>query len=123
MKKTKRDEFEICDAIKRTSGMLIHAAKVLGISRTSIYRYVSRYAAVKECLEEEREYFLDQAELALHDAISKGEPWAIKLLLLGPGKSRGFSYRNNQTYLLPAESADFTIEMSSPTWEPTGAER
>ena len=113
MKETKRSEFEVCDAIKRTSGMLINAARALGVSRTSMYRYVDRYAAVKACLEEEREYFLDLAELALHAAISRGEPWAIKLLLLGPGKSRGFSYRNNQTYLLPAESADFTIEIFS----------
>ena len=115
MKETKRDEFEICDAIKRTSGMLINAARALGVSRTSMYRYVNRYEAVKETLEDEREYFLDTAELALHDAISKGESWAIKLLLLGPGKSRGYSYRNNQTYLLPDPpgSVDFTIEIFS----------
>ena len=123
MKETKRSELEVIEAIKRASGLLINAARALGVSRTSMYRYVDRYEAVKECLEEEREYFLDQAELALHTAIARGEPWAIKLLLLGPGKSRGYSYRNNQTYLLPDPpgSVDFTIEINS--WEPVRAER
>jgi len=70
--------------------MISIAADMLGVGRTTIYNYRDRHPRVQEVLEAERHRFVDAAELALHNAVLRGEPWAVSLALKCLGKDRGY---------------------------------
>jgi hypothetical protein len=81
-------------AIRRHHGMVTQTAQALRCQRQTVLNYCRRYPEVAAALREERERVLDEAELALFDAIQRGEPWAIVFYLKTQGKSRGYSMRH-----------------------------
>ena len=80
-------------AVHESRGLLFHAAKRLGISRSSIRNYAARHASVREAIEDERGRLGDAAELVLAKAVKAGEPWAVMFYLRTQGKSRGYTER------------------------------
>jgi hypothetical protein len=58
-----------------------------------VLNYCRRYPEVAAALREARERVLDEAELALFDAIQRGEGWAIVFYLKCHGKDRGYVER------------------------------
>jgi hypothetical protein len=85
---------QVIAAIRRHHGMLTLAATALRCNRETVRLYAKRYPEVAEALRDEREKTLDVAELALLDAIERGEPWAICFYLKTQGKDRGYSTRH-----------------------------
>lgn len=80
----------VAQALRDAQGAVTVAATTLGCSRKTIYRYVERYPAVKEALDDAREVVIDTAELKLKQAVTKGEPWAISMVLRTIGRHRGY---------------------------------
>lgn len=88
---------QVIAAIRETKGLVTRAAARLGCDPKTIRSYAARYPTVAEALREEREGMTDVAELALYNAILKGEPWAVSLYLKTQGKQRGYVERVETT--------------------------
>ena len=84
---------QVIEAIKRNDGLLAATARDLGISRSTVYRYVKRYATIQAAVEEARDTNIDMAEGQLMKAIRKGSIPAIMFFLKTVGKSRGYVER------------------------------
>lgn len=81
---------QIIAAIKESRGLIAVAARRLGINRLTVYRRMEKYPAVRQAVDDEREFSIDLAEAKLYEAINKGESWAIALMLRTLGRSRGY---------------------------------
>lgn len=89
---------KVVEAIQGSRGILAAAARRLGCSRMTIYRYREKYPEVNAALEEERETLLDDAEDTLYDnAIKKGDTTSLIFLLKTIGKKRGYVERQEVT--------------------------
>lgn len=85
--------------------MITVAAQLLGVQPRTIYNYRDRHPRVQEALQEERHKFVDTAELALYNAVVRGEAWAVSLVVKTLGRDRGyveqFHVDQNQLQLIP----------------------
>lgn len=84
---------QVIAALRESRGMVAVAARKLGCSRLTLYRYIKRHAAVREAIEDERALMTDTAELSLYRSITSGEAWAVCFYLKTQGKSRGYVER------------------------------
>ena len=84
---------QMVEAIRGSGGLVSIVARRLGCSRATVYRYVSRFPAVAEALESEREVLLDVAEAGLFDRVDAGDLDAIIVALRTLGKVRGYHFR------------------------------
>ena len=80
----------IIDALNKSLGIQTYAAKLLNCQRETISRRVAASPRVRAAINEAYEKRLDLAESRLFDAISKGEPWAVKFMLSLQGGKRGY---------------------------------
>jgi AcrR family transcriptional regulator len=87
----KYTEKQMLEAIKGSGGDISEVAKRLGCARSTVYRYLDRYPAVYEALEEEREVLLDIAEYGLMKRVEDGDLRAIIFTLKTKGKDRGYT--------------------------------
>jgi hypothetical protein len=107
MKHGKLKVSEVCDALRRSKGMISVCAESLGVSRVTIYAMRDRHPQVQEVIEAERHKFIDVAELALYNAVIRGEAWAVSLVVKTLGRDRGYveQFRvdqNQQLALIPS---------------------
>ena len=72
-------------------------AKVLGVTRQTVYSYANRWPTVKRALDDKRRELVDLSEMGLRAAILRGEPWAIALALKTLGKDDGYTERTEVT--------------------------
>lgn len=89
-----RDQYNperIAKAIMASNGNLTRAAKTIGCSRTTLYRYLEKFDQVAEAREEAREEFIDLAETKLRGLVNDGDFSAIRFVLRCWGKPRGWS--------------------------------
>src|SRR5690606_1181906 len=84
---------QVIQAIRETKGLVSLAAKRLKCHPDTVRRYAARYPTVAAALREERAAMTDVAELALYNAIQRGEPWAVTFYLKTQGKDRGYTER------------------------------
>jgi len=84
---------EICEALKKTNGMIMLAAKTLNMTRDAIYKRARKSKKIQETIKMAREELIDLAESKLRLAILDGQPWAIALALKTVGKYRGYVER------------------------------
>ncbi len=82
---------KIIAAVREAEGMLSVAARALGCSRRTIEERANTSQAVRDAINEEREFQLDTAESELNKAIKAGKPWAITYKLSTLGKKRGYT--------------------------------
>lgn len=101
---------QVCEALKRTKGMIYIAAEQLGCSAQTIKNYAVRYASVREIMEQEDEQVNDIAELKLIQAIQAGESWAVKYRLSTKGRHRGYVERQ-ENVLSTDKDNPLTIEV------------
>jgi hypothetical protein len=97
---SKRDRYtpeQVSDALQQTKGLVSLAARRLGCTPRTVRNYAARYAEVRITLHEERDHLLDLAELALFNALVRGERWAIIYTLTTLGKERGYTTRGKAT--------------------------
>lgn len=88
---------EVIEAIQESHGLLALAARRLGVSRNTVYRYVKEYATVRQAIDEAREANLDFAESKLMQAVNNGSIPAIMFLLKTVGRNRGYVERQEVT--------------------------
>jgi hypothetical protein len=88
--------------LKKLRGNLAAVARHFGCSRVSVWQFVQRRPTLRQVAHDERETMKDTAESALHKAVLKGEPWAVKFYLTTQAKDRGYTTR---TELAGAEGA------------------
>ena len=88
---------DLITAIQDGRGYASKAAELLGVSRTSFYTYLNRFATAKQTLEDVREKRHDTVELALMTKIDKGDTTAIIFYLKTQCKSRGYVERQEIT--------------------------
>jgi len=84
-------------ALKGTRGIITLIAKNLDVERLTVYNYLKKHKKAKELIEQEKEDVVDMAENKLHQALTKGESWAIKTILLQhkKGQNRGYGDKMN----------------------------
>lgn len=92
---------DIIVALEQTKGMISLAAKRLGCHPNTVRNYAKRYPSVAQALQEQREGFIDTAELALMNAVKKGEGWAIAFTLRTIGRNRGYVERQEHEHSGP----------------------
>ena len=88
---------QIAEAIIAADGVLSVAARNLGCSRTTLYKYVEKYATVKDALEDARETNIDFVESSLMKQIKEGNVTAMIFFLKTQGKHRGWVERQEIT--------------------------
>jgi hypothetical protein len=88
-------------ALLDAKGMKTVAARAIGCDQATVHRYVHAYPRVAAALVEARDRMTDVAEMALFDAISGREPWAVALYLKTIGKERGYVERSEQQHSGP----------------------
>ena len=81
---------EIRDAIIKCGGMQAHAAKMLGVNRSTLANRVRKSSVLREAIEESRERMLDIAESKLIEKVNAGDLGAICFFLKCQGKQRGY---------------------------------
>ena len=81
---------QVIAALEGTKGMVTLAARKLGCHPATVRNYIARHPTVAQAHKEQREGFLDMAELALQKAVQNGEGWAVAFALKTIGRSRGY---------------------------------
>ena len=110
-----RTDAQIIKALKDSRGMIAVAARQLGITRQTIYDRRKKSEAIRDALEEAREFTSDVAELKLFEAIQESEAWAVCFYLKCQAKDRGYVEKTEvrhegnievRTLRLPAPESD-----------------
>jgi hypothetical protein len=84
-------EDEVIASLRRCRGIMAESARDLNCSRKTIYNYCQKYPRVRECLLEQREYLLDQAEKNLCDFLDEKSWQATSFVLAKLGSKRGYA--------------------------------
>ena len=97
MARGKYSKQHIIQALKESKGLIHLAAKRVGCAPKTIYNYRDRYPEIEECIRNEREEFIDIAELSLYKRALDGDSWAVQFVLRTIGKDRGYSIESDVT--------------------------
>jgi hypothetical protein len=81
---------QMTEALKKFKGAVYLAAESIGCHPDTIYTRAKTSEAVQRAITKERGKMLDTAELALYNAVMKGESWAIAFALKSVGRDRGY---------------------------------
>lgn len=81
---------EIIEALRKTRGMIFHAAALIGCTPKTIHDRRRNEPVIADVIDEYRGRMIDTAEDKLHSALDAGEPWAIQMTLKTIGKKRGY---------------------------------
>ena len=95
-------------ALRKFRGGVYLAASALDVSPRSVYNYLEKYPELQELKDSFAESMVDKAEYNLHDAVEKGDPWALKYALSTKGKNRGYTERQEIT---GADGGDMVIHV------------
>jgi predicted SpoU family rRNA methylase len=96
MKKGKYTAAQMSKALEETNGMVYLAARKLGCSHVTVYKYAKLYPSVQDTITEQRGNFVDECELALKRKVEAGEGWAVCFALKTLGKDRGYVEKQEQ---------------------------
>lgn len=103
----------LSQALKSALGNISLAARNLGIDRSTIYLRILKNDKLQQIITDARESMVDNAESALHRAVTNGEGWAVCFTLKTQGKNRGYVERQEvqqesrvQVTVNPAELTD-----------------
>jgi len=87
---------QMAAAIVDAGGFITRAAKALGCSPRTVYRYAEKYITVRHAIETAREERIDWAEDHLFKLIAKGNVAATIFYLKCQAKDRGYIERIQQ---------------------------
>lgn len=71
-------------------GNISAAARPLGVSRRCLYDWESKHPELKAIRSEASDTLVDLAEEKIQQAVERGEPLAVKLVLTRQGRGRGW---------------------------------
>lgn len=98
------------EALEKTLGVVTTAAKIVGIERTTHYKWMESDNEYKEKVQDLQDVVLDFAESALHKMIENHNPAATLFLLKTKGKKRGYIERQEIEHSSDVET-DITFEI------------
>ncbi len=81
---------QVLDAVRKATGNLSVAAKLLGCSRQTVYNAQKKWKTVAAEIDQQREKVVDLAEQRLIDRVNAGDWHAVKYVLSTLGRSRGY---------------------------------
>jgi hypothetical protein len=81
------------EALEKSLGIVTTAAKLVGIDRTTHYKWMESDPEYKLAVESISDVALDFAESKLHNSIEKGSDTAVIFYLKTKGKKRGYIER------------------------------
>ena len=84
------DSRRIEEAMRAAGGVMAHAAKMLGIARSTLYARLAVEPALREFREEVRDETIEIVESKLVRAALAGEPWAVRFYLSTQARHRGY---------------------------------
>ena len=79
------------EALEKTAGLVTQAAKLLGVHRNTLSRFIGRHDEVQAALGEITEVKLDEAELAMDELIAARYWPAVAFYLRCKGRNRGYN--------------------------------
>ena len=92
---------QVIKAIRRSRGLITHAARILRCNRSTVYDYARRHKRVQAAIDQENEVVLDDVEGLLLDVVydpsHKDHLRAIRYYLRTKGRGRGFGDRLDVT--------------------------
>jgi len=97
---------KILPLIEEYNGNLSLVARKLGVSRTTVYKFMEDRPTIKQALSEAREKMVDNVESKLYSKALDGDTTAMIFFLKTQGKSRGYVERQEVT---GAESAPIEL--------------
>ena len=89
------------EAMVRALGIVTKACEMVGVDRTTYYRYYNEDPVFRTAIDDCHEIALDFAESKLHKRIEQGSDTAIIFFLKTKGKHRGYVERSE--HLVKAE--------------------
>ena len=88
------EEAEIGKLLSEMGGNISAVSRARNQERRSIYRRIEDSEYLQAIVDEAREVRLDTAERQLHEAVDRGEAWAVCFTLKTLGKSRGYTEKS-----------------------------
>jgi hypothetical protein len=82
---------QIADALRAHGGFISDTAVHLGCAPMTVRRYIARYPALQQIIDDERERVLDVAERANAKLIAEGHPEQVRWFLGKMGRKRGYT--------------------------------
>lgn len=82
---------QIADALRAYGGFISDTARHLGCYPMTVRRYITRYPALQQIIDDERERILDVAERANAKLIEDGHPEQVRWFLGKMGRKRGYT--------------------------------
>jgi hypothetical protein len=79
------------EALEKTGGLIAPAAKLLDMTRSGLYKRLSKDEKLQEARKEATEIVADMAEYKLIQGIQAGQPWAVLFYLKTRCKDRGYT--------------------------------
>ncbi|SRR5581483_2488233 len=76
--------------LRKHHGIYAAVARSCKVTRQAVQQFVEAHPELKEVVADAREVPVDDAEISLFKAAKKGSAWAVRLLLITRGKSRGY---------------------------------
>jgi hypothetical protein len=77
-------------ALRDTKGLVFLAARRVGCDPDTIYTRAKRSPEVARCIAAQRGEIVDTGEMRLFEAVDRGDPWAVALVLKTLGRERGY---------------------------------
>ena len=93
-RKPRHTDAQVVAALQQSGGIMAHAARKLGLDRSTLHQRIHENQHLKDALDEAKETNLDVAETKLMQAINKGELAAVFFYLKTQGKRRGYIERH-----------------------------
>ncbi len=85
----------LTEALDKANGFVTYAAKILGVSRMAIYKYMEKHPEMKEVYEDIKNKKLDIAEFKLIENIKAGDTTSLIFFLKCQGKQRGYTEKSH----------------------------
>jgi len=85
---------QIESALRKTHGLIAHAAEILNVSRPAIHDRIKRSPRLQEVMKEIEERLIDQSENVIYHHMSNKNLTAAIFHLKTKGKSRGWIERH-----------------------------
>lgn len=93
-RKPRHTDAQVIAALQQSGGIMAHAARKLGIDRSTLHTRIHKSPVLMGALDEAKETNLDVAESKLMKAVNDGELAAIFFYLKTQGKRRGYIERH-----------------------------
>lgn len=84
---------DVVAALRETRGIISEAARLLGRSRNGLALYIDKHQEISELLNDEREAFIDTAEVKIRELVDAGDPASVRFVLTTLGRFRGWAMK------------------------------